>query len=341
VNGAGNGRLTRPGNYAPVTTPAPQRFDPVFFPGLEADEAWPPPCFDFAASWLNDPDLAFERGISGEIVFVRRCDALRLVLDIETAHTALDIKPRSRDFLLLRLMPSALRFTQAISPGAPVPPPLLGGPMVPPAEHHLYAATTTLVGALERSGGETGAALLEALRRTDPGPAMFEMAAARCVAENGFGLEQVGVLARSLQRLAQAHAEVLAAHAIQPDYEGMERMVASAARVQLLGGRWTRDLLAHALQQLESVITTPRLTAETLMRSATEVMEKQFYIGQSTELVEQQARLRDRLMDLAMFWQRTAAAWASVHPETADRRDLDALARNALRRLQLASLYRP
>lgn len=328
-----------PGHAARVTVIAPQRFDPVFFPGLAPDEPWPPPRFDFTASWLNDPDLAFERGISGEIIFVRRCDSLRLILDIETAHTALDIKPRSRDFLLLRLMPSALRFVQSITPGAPMPAPLLGGPMVPPAEHHLYGATTTLVGALERSGGEAGAALLEALRRTDPGPAMFEMAAARCVAESGFELERVGVLARSLQRLAQAHAEVLATHAIQPDYEGMERMVTAAARVQLLAGRWTRDLLAHALQQLEAVIATPRQTAESLMRTAAEAMEKQFYIGQSSELVEQQARHRDRLMDLAMFWQRTAAAWASVHPETADRRDLDGLARNALRRLQIVSLY--
>lgn len=322
-----------------MALPDPATFDPVFFPGIPADESWPPPAFTFQASWLADPSVAFERGAGGEIIFIQRFGALRLLLDIDNAHTALDIAPRSRDFMLLRLMPSALRFTQRIAHADPVPPPLLGGPMVPAADHHLYAASSRVIGMLERAAGETGTALVQALRRTPPGGDMFERAAARCIAEGGHALDQVARLARDLQRLAIAHAEVLAAHALQPDYAGMERMVYAAARAQTLVGRWTGDLLAHGLQQLDSIIARPREAAETLHEDAVGEMERHSNLQAPEAVVLRQARARDRLMELAVFWQRCCAAWASVHADTVDRRDLDALARNALRRLQVRDLY--
>jgi len=324
-----------------VALPDPHSFDPVSFPGIAPDEAWPPPAFDFQASWLADPAIGFERAAGGEIIFVQRFGALRLLLDIDTAHTALDIAPRSRDFMLLRLMPSALRFTQRITHADPMPPPLMGAAMVPAAEHHLYAASSQVIGTLERAAGDAGSALVHALRRTPPGIDMFERAAARCIAEGGHALDQVARLARGLQRLATAHAEVLAAHALQPDYAGMERMVAAATRAQTRSGRWTGDLLAHALQQLDGVIARPRQTAEALHAEALREIEQQSNLLAAEAVLARQARIRDRLAELAVFWQRCCAAWASVHAETADRRDLDALARNALRRLQLRGLYEP
>ena len=322
-----------------MALPDPITFDPVFFPGIPVDEPWPPPAFSFQASWLADDAIGFERGAGGEIIFVQRFGALRLLLDIDNAHTALDIAPRSRDFMLLRLVPSALRFAHRITHADPMPPPLLGGAMVPAAEHHLYAASSRVIGTLERAAGEAGSALVHALRRTPPGGDMFERAAARCIAEGGHALEQVARLARGLQRLATAHAEVLAAHALQPDYAGMERMVGATARAQKLIGRWTGDLLAHGLQQLDSVIARPREAAEALHQDAVREMEQQSNLLAPDAVLLRQARARDRLMELAVFWQRCCAAWASVHTDTVDRRDLDALARNALRRLQVRELY--
>ncbi len=319
--------------------PDPASFDPVEFPGVPEQEPWPPPLFLFEASWLADASVGFERGPAGEILFLQRFGQMRLVLDIDHAHTALDIKPRSRDFLLLRLVPSALRFVERVSHADPVPPSLCGAPMAPAAEHHLYAACSRLVSALERGGGFAGNALLHALRRTPPGGQMFEQAAARCISEGGFELAPVARLARGLQRLAFAHAEVLAAHAIQPDYAGMERMVAASARQQTLTGRWTGDLLAHALKQLEAVIATPRHTANGLHADAVAELEALSRVDSPEAVLMRQATARDRLMELAVFWQRCAAAWSAVHAETADRRDLDALARNALRRLRVRALY--
>ncbi len=321
-----------------MALPDPATFDPIVFPGIGADESWPPPAFTFQASWLADAAIGFERGAGGEIIFVQRFGSLRLLLDIDTAHTALDIAPRSRDFLLLRLMPSALRFTHRITHADPMPPPLLGGPMVPAAEHHLYAASSRVIGTLERAAGEAGNALVRALRLTPPGADMFERAAARCIAE-GAAFDQVARLARGLQRLATAHAELLAAHALQPDYAAMERMVTNTAREQTRSGRWTGDLLAHALQQLDAIITRPRITAETLLAEAVAEMERHSNLLAPEPVLQRQAARRDQLMELAVFWQRCCAAWASVHAETVDRRDLDALARNALRRLQLQPLY--
>jgi hypothetical protein len=300
-----------------VRLPDPASFDPVEFPGVPEQEPWPPALFLFQASWLADPAVGFERGSAGEIVFCQRFGQMRL----------------------LRLVPSALRFVERISHADPVPPSLRGAPMVPAAEHHLYAACSRLVSALERGGGHAGNALLHALRRTPPGGQMFEQAAARCIAEGGFELAPVARLARSLQRLACAHAEVLSAYAIQPDYAGMERMIAASARQQTLSGRWSGDLLAHALKQLEAVIPAPRLAAEALHAEAVGQLEAMSRLDSPEAVIMRQAATRDRLMELAVFWQRCAAAWSSVHAETADRRDLDALARNALRRLRVRPLY--
>lgn len=324
-----------------MALPDPSSFDPVRFPGVPAGEEWPPPSFDFRAPWLAAPELGFERGASGQIVFVRRCEALRMVLDVETAHGALDIAPGSRDFRLLRLVPAALRFTERVSPGDPVPAPLRGGALLLPAEHHLYAATSALVAALERGAGEAGEAYLEALRRTAPGEGMFEVAAARCVAAGGFGLDRIARLAKALQRLARAHAEVLAAHAVQPDWPGMERMVAASARVLARDANWTGDLLAVAIRSLAGIIGRPRSTAEALLRAARVPLEAEGSLTRLDALALEQARLRDRLSDLAVFWGRCAAAWASLHPETAERRQMEALGRNAMLRLSLPELYAP
>lgn len=322
-----------------MALPDPLTFDPVRFPGLAPGEVWLPEVFDFAAPWLRDPELAFERGVSGEIIFVRRCDALRLVLDIETAHSALDIPPNSRDFRLLRLMPSALRLVEAVIPGDPVPPALRGEAPPPPAEHHVYAATTALVAALERGAGAAGGAFLDALRRTPPGLRMFEQAAARCISQGGFGLERMAGLAKGLHRLAHAHAEVLAAHAAQPDYPGMERMVAATTRILVRDAGWSGDLLAHALRQIEPLCATPRETAERLRHAAEAMLEEDGTLGAATRLAAAQALHRDRLIELGLFWRRLTAAWASVHPQLTDRREVDALSRNVLRRLSLKGLY--
>lgn len=325
-----------------MALPDPTAFSPVFFPGEEpGGESWPPPLFDFRAPWLSTPDLAFERGPTGQIVFVRRCDSLRMVLDIETAHSALDIEPNSRDFRLLRLIPSALRFIEVVAPRDPVPPPLLGAPMVPPAEHHLYAATSALVAALERGAGDAGEAYLDALRRVQPGLSMFEEAAARCVVQGGFDIHRIATMARALRRFAQAHAEVLAAHAIQPDYAGMERMVTTTSRVLVRDAGWSGDLIAVAIRSLSTVIARPREVADALLRAAQAPLSRDGALARADALAAEQGVLRDRLMDLAVFWQRCAAAWATVHPETTDRRTIEALGRNALHRLALAPLHAP
>ncbi|MFN3449985.1 MAG: hypothetical protein ACK44F_14905 [Roseococcus sp.] len=324
-----------------VSLPDPALFDPVRFPGETEEEPWPPPAFHFTASWLNDPDLCFERGPDGQIVFVRRCEAVRLILDVETAHSALDLAPGSRDFRLLRLIPSALRLVEVVAPGDPVPPTLRGEPPPAPREHHLYAATTALVSALERDSGPAGEAFMAALRRTPPGPHMFEMAAARCVTDGRAELERVARLARALQRLARAHAGVLAAHAEQPDYPGMERMVHATARVLLRDVGWSGDLLGHAVRQACPLCAIPRETAEALRRAGAAELEGETSFASVEALAQRQAQLRDRLVDLGLFWRRLAAAWASVHPETTDRREVDALCRNLIRRLQLKSLYAP
>jgi hypothetical protein len=320
--------------------PDPSTFDPVRFPGQADDESWPPPRFDFEASWLRDDSLHFERDGSGGITLVRRFDHLRLVMDIEGAHRLLDIEPGTRDFRLLRLVPSALRLREMVAPGDPMPGLLLDQDPVPPDEHHVYAATTALVEVLGRHAGGEGLALCEAIRRVPPGQEMFEQAVAYCVTRGGYTVPAVAQLARRLQRLANAHAYVLAAAASQPDYEAMERII-HATRAELRADRrWSGDLLAHALTALVAMIDRPRLTAAALAERADALLRHPGAMHDLTRLIRLLREVHDRLMELSTFWQRLAAAWLSVDPQTTDRREVEALARNAIRRLSLQTLYR-
>ncbi len=140
--------------------PDPRGFDPVRFPGTAAPGDWPPPRFDFASPWMRGPGLRFDRDAAGGIAVVRHFGHLRTLLDIERAHSLLDIAPGTRDFLLLRLVPAALRLRETITPGDPVPEVLRDDDEPPlPAPQDLYAATATLVDGLSRVAGEQGAAL--------------------------------------------------------------------------------------------------------------------------------------------------------------------------------------
>ncbi|MFC7539537.1 hypothetical protein ACFQU2_08795 [Siccirubricoccus deserti] len=105
----------------PPALPDPRGFDPVCFPGAARLGEWPPPRFDFAAAVLREPGLRFERDAAGSIAVVRRFDHIRLVTDIDRAHLLFDILPGSRDFMLLRLVPAALRFMETVSPQDPMP----------------------------------------------------------------------------------------------------------------------------------------------------------------------------------------------------------------------------
>ncbi|MBE9606453.1 hypothetical protein IAI18_16435 [Acetobacteraceae bacterium H6797] len=318
--------------------PDPALFDPVRFPGQDR-EPWPPPSFDFAAPWLSRDGLVFEREASGDISVVRRFEHMRLLVRIETAHRTLDIEPGSRDFRLLRLVPAALRFCEQVSPGDPVPPILLGDDAPPPEEHHLYAATTVLIEALGERAGEEGRALAEAIRRVPPGQDMFERAVVHCMSDIGMRIEGLAPVARRLQRLANAHARVLSAYATQPDYEAMENMIFLTRRTLTRDRRWAGDLLTHALAWLEQSISRPRHTAEALSKQADARLRKLGAMADMSKLVVEQEKYHARLLDIATFWRRLSAAWLAVHPETTDRRDVEALARNAIRRLSLKPLY--
>ena len=320
--------------------PDPLRFDPVNFPGQGADETWPPPEFDFAAPWILNGKLTFERDASGDMCVVRRFEHLRLVVPFEAAHRMLDLQPGSRDFRLLRLVPAALRFTEAVVPGDPVPDLLRDSEAVLPPDHHLYAATSSLVEMLATQAGEGGRALSDAIRRVPPGRDMFERAIAHCITVGGLSMDWIAPLARRLQRLANAHARVLAAVASQPDYRAMERMVELTRRSLTQDRRWTRDLLTHALIGIEPLITRPRLSAEILQKEAEAALRVGGSFSDIAGLVAAQDALRDRLLDLATFWQRLVAAWLAVNPETTDRREIEGLTRNAIRRLALRALYR-
>lgn len=321
-----------------ASLPDPALFDPVRFPGQD-EEPWPPPRFDFTAPWLARDGLAFELDASGGISVVRRFDHLRMLVDIDAAHRLLDLAIGSRDFRLLRLVPAALRFTEQVMPGDPVPVVLRGEEAPPPAEHHLYAATTAMIEALGARFGSEGHALAEAIRRVPPGLDMFERAVAHCLSNGGFGIAGLVPVARRLQRLANAHARVLAAQAAQPDYRAMERMISLTRLTLTRDRRWASDLLTHALGHLELGIARPRLTVEALGRKADTHLRRLGAMADMGQLVAGQEELRDRLLELATFWQRLVAAWMGVHPETTDRRDVEALARNAIRRLSLSRLY--
>ena len=324
----------------PQTLPDPRRFDPVRFPGLDGLVEWPPPRFDFAAPWLRGPDLAFERDAGGGIGVVRRFEHVRLVVDIERAHAMFDIAVGTRDFLLLRLVPAALRFVETVSPGDPVPEALRDLDMAMPAEHHVYAATTVLLEVLAGTATEEAMALADAIRRVPPGPDMFEQAVARCITRDLMPIERVAPLARRLQRLTNAHAGVLADAASQPDYLAMERMMRAMHATIVSDRRWANDLLTLAMAALLPLADRPRLAAEALLRQGEAMMRRPGVLQQLPRLIEAQQGVRERLSELALFWHRTAAAWLAVDPDTTDRREVEALARNAMRRLSLVALYR-
>lgn len=321
--------------------PDPRHFDPVAFPGMEAGEAWPPSHFVFHAPWMHEPGLGFERDASGGIAVVRSFAHLRLLVDIETAHQLFDLAPGSRDFRLLRLVPAALRCVDRILPGDPMPGPLLDEEEEAPEEHHLYAATTALVERLASHAGEEGQALAEAMRRVPPGPTMFEAAVARCITLSGFSMGTMAPLARRLQRLANAHARVLSAAVAQPDYVGMERVLARTRQTLGADRGWVGDLLTRAMDGLLPQISRPRRASAAILAAAEEAMRKPLPLEAPTRLIREQETYRDRLLDISVFWRRLSAAWVTVDPDTTDRREIEALARNTLRRLALTSLYRP
>ncbi|MGG5885917.1 hypothetical protein ACLF3G_02185 [Falsiroseomonas sp. HC035] len=322
------------------TLPDPRGFDPVRFPGTPEGVAWPPSHFIFESSWLREPGLAFERDPNGGIGLVRSFAHLRMLVDVETAHLLLDIPPGTHDFRLLRLVPAALRCVGQIAPGDPVPGPLLDEDPEPIEDHHLYAATSELVARLAATAGEEGEALAAAMRRRPPGPDMFESAIAHCITADGLPMATIAPLARRLQLLANAHARVLAAAAAQPDYAAMERMIRRTRDSLNNDRRWVGDLLTRAMDGLIPLIARPGRTATALLRHAEEAMRRPLPLEAPTRLIREQHALRDRLLDLAVFWHRLAAAWLAVDPTTTDRREIESLSRNALRRLALEPLYR-
>jgi hypothetical protein len=120
----------------------------------------------------------------------------------------------------------------------------------------------------------------------------------------------------------------------------MERMLRRTREALGADRRWAGDLLTRALEALLPQIGRPRRTAEALLAQAVGGMRKQQPLDSPTRLIREQERLRERLVELAIFWRRLAAAWLAVDPDTTDRREIEALARNALRRLALVPLYR-
>ncbi len=332
--------MPRPPAAPAVDLPDPRSFDPVRFPGTPSPESWPPGRFEFVSPWMREPGLYFERDAGGGISVVRSTGQMRMLLDIERAHLLLDIEPGTHDFLLLRLIPAALRLCETVAPGDPVPETLrdLDPPL--PEPHDLYAATAALVDGLSRAAGEEGAALCEALRRIPPGAEMIEQAVARCVQRDGFALNAIAPLARRLQRLANAHARVLSAMANQPDYAAMERAVQSVRSAIVADRRWASDLLALALARIGPLIAKPRLAAARLSQQAIDALKGPALLHDISRLIRHQEDIRDKLLDLSTFWRRTAMAWEAVDPVTTDRRDIEALTRNAARRLSLEALYR-
>jgi hypothetical protein len=318
--------------------PDPFAFDPVRFPGEEPEEAWPPPRFEFSAPWLNRLPIRFERDDGGAVTLVHAFDHLRLLADLGNAHAALNIDAGSRDHRLIRLVPAALRFTQAVSPGDPVPGVLRGEEPPPASDAHVGVACGALVALLSARTGEAGQALRAAMSRLPPGPDMFERAVADCVGQ-GLSLDQIAPLAKLLQRLANAHARLIAAEAALPDFAGLERVVAETRRALARDRRYAGDLLPYALAGLEPVISRPREAAEAMLRAGRQALDRAISGADAAAMTERQEVLRQALLDLGVFWQRCVAAWLTVEPERTDRRDVEALARNAIRRLRLDGLY--
>jgi hypothetical protein len=324
----------------PARLPDAREFDPIRFPGAKDGEPWPPARFDFDASWMREPGLAFERDAGGGIGVVRAFGHLRLVVDIEIAHRMFDLAPGSRDFRLLRLVPAALRCVERIEPGDPMPGALLEEDPEIPDDHHLYAATGALVERLAATTGEEGMALAEAMRRVPPGPAMFETAVAHCITQGGYAMGTMAPLARRLQKLANAHARVLSAGTSLPDFAAMERMLKRTREALGADRRWAGDLLTRALDSLAPQIARPRRTAEAITAQAVAAMRRPLPLEAPARLIREQERYRERLLELGVFWRRLVAAWQTVDPDTTDRREIEALARSALRRLALVPLYR-
>ena len=104
---------------------------------------------------------------------------------------------------------------------------------------------------------------------------------------------------------------------------------------------WLGDLIAHALRQIEPLVCSPGETADALRDMAVARLEADGTLGDAGRLAMAQGVYRDRLIELGIFWRCLAAAWASVHPQLTDRREVDALSRNVLRRLSLKPLYAP
>jgi hypothetical protein len=319
--------------------PDPLRFDPVHFPGTTPDEVWPPARFDFETAWLREPGLGFERDAGGAIGVVRPFSHMRMIADLETAHRQFDIAPGTRDFRLLRLVPAALRCVERIEYGAPVPAALSNNELDIPEDAPLFKASSALMERLAKSAGEEGLALAQAMRRIPPGPGSLERAVAHCITEYGFPMAIMAPLARRLQKLADAHARVLFVAETQPDYAAMERMLRRTKDTLSADRRWAGDLLTRALDALLAQITLPRQTAEALLARAEAAMRRPGAVASPMRVIAEQAYIRDRLLDLAVFWRRLATAWLAVDPTTTDRREIEALARNGLRRLALAPLY--
>lgn len=319
--------------------PDPLRFDPVHFPGTAPDEVWPPARFDFKTAWLREPGLAFERDAGGAIGVVRPFSHMRMIADLETAHRQFDILPGTRDFRLLRLLPAALRCVERIEYGDPVPAALTDNELDIPEDEPLFKVSSALVARLAQSAGEEGLALTQAMRHIPPGPGGLERAVAHCITEYGFPMATMAPLARRLQKLADAHARVLSAAAAQPDYAAMERMLHRTKDSLSTDRRCAGDLLTRALDALQAQITLPRKTAAALLAQAQAAMRPARAMQAPIRVIAEQAYIRDRLLDLAVFWRRLATAWLAVDPASTNRREIEALARNGLRRLALAPLY--
>lgn len=325
---------------AAAALPEARAFDPVRFPGTDAPEDWPPERFDFASPYMRERGLRFERNANGEICMTRDFGSLRVLLDLDRAHLTFDIPTTSRDFLLLRLIAPALRIRESIAPGDPVPEVLrLDEPSLP-QEQHLYAATAALMDGLSRMSGEAGAALSDALRRVPPGPEMIEQAVALCMSKDGYALGALAPLARRLQKLANAHARVLAVAAEQPDYAVMEAAMKRTRAVLAGDRRASEDLLVRALGTIAPRASRPRLAAEQVQKVAKAMLAGPALLHDIAGLTRRQEDIRDRLSDLATFWRRTVLAWAAVDPTATDRKDIESLTRNAARRLALDGLYR-
>lgn len=319
--------------------PDPLRFDPVRFPGATPDEAWPPARFDFEAAWLREPGLAFERDASGAIQVIRTFYHLRMIIDLESVHRHFDIAPGTRDFRLLRLVPAALRCVERIEYGDPMPSALTDNDLDLPEDRYLIKASSALVERLAQTAGEEGLAIAKAMRSIPPGVGMLERAVAYCTSGSGLPMATMAPLAGSLQKLADSHARVLAVAAMQPDYAAMERMVRHTKAALSSDRRWADDLLTSALDALLPQIGRPRQTAEALLAQAEAAIRCALPVEAPMRLIAEQNHFRDRLLDLGVFWRRLAAAWLAVDPATTNRREIEALARNGLRRLALASLY--